>query len=94
MVYETITEAVQDLRRRGFTIDFNNGLESKRILYPEDFLIKEIYRFEGDTNPSDEDILYAICSKKGDVCGIYTDAYGAYSDGNKSEFLSKLPREK
>ena len=69
--YDTVTEAIKDLKARGFTLDFNlqaNALQCFNpdlVLEPEEFEIKEIYRFEGDTNPSDEEIVYAIESKDG-----------------------------
>jgi hypothetical protein len=61
--YDTVTEAINGLRERGFTLDFNLQANSLQCfnpdlnLTPEEFEIKEIYRFEGDTNPSDEEII-------------------------------------
>jgi hypothetical protein len=93
--YDTVTEAVNDLKRRGYTIDFN--VESDRIvchqtsiaLRPEEFEIVEVHRYEGNSNPDDEEVVYAIESKHGHK-GILVDAFGIYSDSVSSEMLEKL----
>ena len=58
--YDTVTGALQDLKLRGFTIDFNIAFDkiicskNETILNPHEFEIVEVYRFEGDSNPDDE----------------------------------------
>jgi hypothetical protein len=93
--YDTVTEAVNDLRRRGYSIDFN--LEFDRIvchetpvgLLPGEFEIVEVHRFEGNSNPDDEEVVYAIESKHGHK-GIIVDAFGLYADEVSSEMVEKL----
>ena len=93
--YETVTEALDDLSRRGFTSNFNiqcDAIECKELklkLHPADFEIVEFYRFEGDSNPGDEEVIYAIESKEG-LRGVLVDAFGIYSDKLSSEILEKL----
>lgn len=64
--YKTMTEAISDLKRRGYTLDFNlmfdgvHAHEESVALNPTEFEITELYRFEGDTNPDDEEVVYAI----------------------------------
>lgn len=93
--YTTLVEALDDLRRRGYTEDFNlkpTCIEcaSKQIdLYPDDFAITEIYRFEGATNPDDSSVLYAIEGKDG-MKGVLVDAYGVYATSVSAEMLAKL----
>jgi hypothetical protein len=93
--YETVTEALNDLKTRGFAADFNiqsNAIECRELnlqLNPADFEIVEFYRFEGDSNPGDEEVVYAIESKEG-LKGVLVDAFGTYSDGLSSEILEKL----
>ncbi len=93
--YETVTEALKDLKKRGFTADFNiqsNAIECRELnlqLHPTDFEIVEFYRFEGDSNPGDEEVVYAIESKEG-LKGVLVDAFGTYSDGLSSVILEKL----
>ncbi len=51
--YDTITEAVADLKKRGYSHDFNisdNRLNCDKLdkhFSHDDFEIKEVYRFEG-----------------------------------------------
>jgi hypothetical protein len=91
-----MVEAINGLRERGYKIDFNIAFdkiicsENKHSLHPEDFEITEMYRFEGETNPSDEDVLYAIESKDGKLKGIITSAFGMYADGVSTEMIKKL----
>jgi hypothetical protein len=63
------------------------------MLSPEDFEIVEFYRFEGDSNPGDEETVYAIQSKDG-VKGVLVNAFGIYSDGLTDEILQKLKIER
>src|SRR5580698_1014572 len=96
--YETMNEAVNDLMKRGYEHDFN--IEDDSILLkkndlrlsPEEFEIDEIYRFEGETDPGDENIVYAISSKSRNMKGILVNAYGTYSDGNAYKVISRLKK--
>lgn len=93
--YDTSSEALADLKSRGFTLDFN--LEEKHItcnqenlrLKPEEFQIAEVYRFEGASNPDDEEVVYAIESADGKK-GVLIDAFGLYSSALSDEMIAKL----
>jgi hypothetical protein len=92
--YDTITEAVTDLKKRGYTYDFNiknNRLACDHLenhLGHEDFEIVEVYRFEGPSDPADEAVVYAIEAPSG-ALGILVNGYGTYADEN-NEFLTQL----
>ena len=93
--YDNLVEALNDLRARGYKNDFD--IEPRCIkcsslniqLQPEDFSIVETYRFEGNSTPDDNSILYAIESKDG-VKGVMVDAYGPYADSLTPEMAKKL----
>lgn len=93
--YETMTDAINDLKKRGFTIDFNLSYDcivchdTPITLMPSEFEIVEVYRFEGETNPADAAILYGIASKHGEK-GVLVNAYGIYSDAVSDEMVRKL----
>jgi len=93
--YDTITEAVADLKKRGYTHDFNivnNRLASDKLdahFGHDDFEIKEVYRFEGPSDPADEAVVFAIEAPSG-ALGILVNGYGAYTDGESLEFMQKL----
>lgn len=93
--YDTLSEALNDLKKRGYIEDL--GLKSDCLecadkglyLHPEDFTIDEFYRFEGNSNPDDSSIVYAISSNDG-LKGVLIDAYGIYSEYMTDELVKKL----
>ena len=91
--YDTVTEAVEGLKQRGFTMDFNlkeNCIVCHEELFnPDDFEIVEVYRFEGDSDPSDEAVVYGIESRKGRR-GVLVNGYGISSDSLTAEMAQKL----
>ena len=91
--YETVSEAIKELRERGFTTDFNidgNALicESGKF-HKNDFEIVDVYRYEGDSDPGDESAVYAIEASNG-TKGILVTGYGASADIASTEILEKL----
>jgi len=94
--YDTLSEAIKDLQKRGYSYDFNLTPEClecaslKLEINPEDFEVDEIYRFEGMSSTDDNSILYAISSKNG-TKGLLVDAYGVYAE-NISEAMRKKLR--
>jgi hypothetical protein len=94
--YDTLVTALNDLRTRGFTTDFNLAFDrlktagNEKELLPEEFDIVEVYRFEGDTNPDDESVLFAIASHNGNIRGVLVSAFGAYSEPVSDELIKKL----
>ena len=95
--YETtLVDTLNKLKSEGYIEDFNlkeNQLvcsNGKHVLFHDDFHIDKVFRFEGETNPSDEAILYAISSEKYKLKGVLINAYGIYSDSVSDEMLQKL----
>ena len=94
--YDTVVEAINGLKERGYTVDFNLAHDkiicSNNIhcLPPDDFEITETHRFEGDTNPSDEDVVYAVESKDKKVKGVLSSAFGIYADSISTDLMKKL----
>jgi hypothetical protein len=97
----TLSQIIEILRNKGYNEDFgmtNNGFTAKnagRALSPDKVKIRKIYRFEGESNPGDMSVLYAMETDEG-TKGILIDAYGTYG-GNESEalaeFLNKVETE-
>lgn len=91
--YDTVTQAVSGLKKRGYTKDFNLGFDALICdgikCLPEDFEITEIYRFEGPSDPADEAIVYAIESKNGNK-GVLVNGYGVSSDALSDAMVKKL----
>lgn len=92
--YDTLLDALNDLKSRGYTFDFKlqfDCLECAETgkLDPNQFEITEVYRFEGMTNPDDSAVLYAIEGKQGEK-GTLVDAYGAYASPLSADMIEKL----
>ena len=98
--YDTVTEAVKGLKERGYTIDFNIAFDklicsdNNICLQPDEFEIVEAHRFEGDSNPDDEDVVYAVESKDGKIKGVITSAFGVYADPVSDKIIKKLAMNK
>ena len=94
--YGTLSETINALNKEGYTIDFNIDQEhlvhheSEMILSPDDFEIDKVFRFEGQTNPDDQSILYAISSPKFGTKGLLVNGYGISSDPVTNKLISKL----
>jgi hypothetical protein len=98
--YDTVTEALKDLKARGYTVDFNIAFDkiicsdNKVCLNPAEFEIVDVYRFEGDTDPGDENVVYAIQSKDSKIKGTLSSAYGMYAESISNEMIQKLSMHK
>ncbi|CAN5629526.1 hypothetical protein BH11BAC2_BH11BAC2_15480 [soil metagenome] len=94
--YDTVTAAVSDLIKRGYsdnlTLNPDHILcaEKEVSLDPNSFTIDEFYRFEGDSDPGDEMIVYAISSAEKGIKGILVNAFGPYSDAVTDALIEKL----
>jgi hypothetical protein len=93
--YDTVTEAVQGLKKRGYSIDFTLA-EGSLIcpvtplsLKPAEFEITEFYRFEGESDPADEAVVYAIESRGGQK-GLLVTGFGISAEGFAEEMIEKL----
>ncbi|MDQ3072554.1 MAG: hypothetical protein M3Q97_04730 [Bacteroidota bacterium] len=91
--YETVTEAILQLRKKGYTLDFNlreNCLACHDGTFgTEDFEIEEVYRYEGFSDPADEATVYGIRSSSG-LKGILVMGDELTMDAVSSEMLKKL----
>ena len=93
--YDTVSEAVNGLKKRGYTTDFNLDFDcikspgTPHSLKPSEFEITEVYRFEGDSDPGDEAVVYAIESRHGEK-GILVNGFGISADSVSDEMVEKL----
>ena len=93
--YESFTDALDDLRKRGYEADFEtqsfclycNDLDLRLI--EEEFQVDEVYRFEEDSNPDDIAVVYAISSSTG-IKGTIVDGFGASTGNTGFEMATKL----
>jgi hypothetical protein len=94
--FNSLIDAINTYRNQGYTEDFNlkkSCLECRNSQYKifhNEFAIDKFYRFEGDSNPDDQSIIYAISSEKYKLKGILINSYGIYSEPISDEMLNKL----
>lgn len=96
----TLSQVMETLRQRGIHREFRmneNGEmkyeDSEKIYKPEDLAILKTYRFEGDSNPADNVILYVVKDDHSNF-GIIIDSYGAesnYPGDDFDAFLRDIP---
>jgi hypothetical protein len=92
---KTLVSCTNSLMTKGYVTQFKaikHGLKSlttDKIYTPEEVKITNFYRFEGESDPSDSSILYAIETTSGEK-GTLTDAYGAYSDPHVAKFIKDV----
>lgn len=94
--YLTLAGALAELARRGFTEGFQvvegglRALGRAERIKPQDLVIREVYRFEGVSDPDDMAILYAMETVNG-LRGTLADAFGVYSDPAITAVLEAIP---
>lgn len=94
--FDTLVEGINELRKQGYVEDFNlkqNCIECRNgqfKIFHNEFEIDKFFRFEGESNPADSSILYAISSDKYKLKGVLINAYGIYSEPVTDEMLNKL----
>jgi len=93
--YESLVDALNDLRKKGYEADFSTSADCLYCgdldirLNPEEFHVDEIYRFDHDPNPSNNCVVYAITSSTG-IKGTLVDSYGDYAETLSFEMTRKF----
>ena len=94
-LYTSMAEALQELKKRGFTANFVfldmafRDVDSGHIFKADDLYIVEHYRFEGTSDPDDTSVVYAIASENGTL-GLIADAFGVYANPQLGGFLNHV----
>ncbi len=60
-----------------------------KIYTPGEVQIIDFSRFEGQSDPADNAIMYVIETDDG-VKGVLIDAYGTYADENVNKFITEV----
>ena len=92
---KSLVSCINALQADGFETQFKalkTGLESlttEKVYMADEIKILNFFRFEGDSDPADNSILYALETIDGER-GTLTDAYGPYSDTNVTNFVQQV----
>lgn len=92
-----VSQVLDDLRDQGYTSDFryeNNALipfdDANRHYSQEELVLVDTYRFEGNTNPEDDAVLYLIETNDGRK-GSISNGYRAFANTELDEFIATTP---
>ena len=89
---KTLSACTKMLEDKGYKTPFlvsKEGIKSvssDRMYKPNQVRIVDFYRFEGDSDPEDNAIIYALEAISGER-GLLIDAYGSEGDINISNFI-------
>src|SRR5437868_2669826 len=89
---KTLSSCMNSLQSQGYTENFMvneyglHGLNADRYYNPEEVRIVDFYRFEGESDPGDMAILYALETNDG-LKGIISDAFGSAGDPHVGKFM-------
>lgn len=93
---ETVIEAMRRLRAEGYVHDLQAAPGGQlrcqtcgALVDPESVTVTETIRFEGESNPDDEAIVFAIDSRGG-CLGQYSAAFGSSASVLDVEVLKRL----
>jgi hypothetical protein len=96
---DTSTEALQILERDGYTASFTvrDGRVGCGICGDDheatSAIVERIYRFEGMSNPGDEEIVFGLHCPVCDARGTLVSAYGPSADPEELDVLKILGRD-
>ena len=86
--YASVLKALEELKAMDFVVDFN--LQEEAIMNnPNSYTILHIYRYEGDSSPDEEAIVYGIKSMAGEK-GVFVAGFSANSESRAAQVLLKL----
>lgn len=96
MSLETMTEALERLAAEGYTASFSaerggircSGCASWHAA--DEVQIEEIVRFEGQSDPADEAVVFALACGECGIKGTMVAAYGPDMDPDDAELVLKL----
>ncbi|MDQ3015917.1 MAG: hypothetical protein M3R25_04235 [Bacteroidota bacterium] len=90
-----MVDILNRLTQEGYTTQFkasSKGICSMRtqnVFGPEVVEINHFYRFEGESDPADTSIVYAIETHSGEK-GTLIDSFGMYSDPDVEKFIKQV----
>ena len=95
---DPLTEKLAELEQQGYQADFKledgklKVVDGEQSFSADELTIKEDFRFEGESNPDDLSILYALEAKDG-TKGTVVHAYGPDANDKISEFMKGVKEE-
>lgn len=95
----TASQVLAHLAKEGYKEDFRAHKTKISICYkdieldPASLIVDKIYRFEGESNIGDEEIIFALRCPNTSIKGTYHVAFGPEMDPKDVKIVQKLRRE-
>lgn len=96
MTLESLSSALARLEAKGFrhSLRARRGalriIETDEMLEPERLRVDEIVRFEGETDPDEEVVLFAVSSADGAPLGTYSAMFGPATPAEDAAVVRRL----
>ena len=95
---DPLTEKLAELEEQGYQVDFKltdgklQVVDGEQSFSADQLTINEDFRFEGESNPDDMSILYALEAQDG-TKGTVVHAYGPNANDEISEFMKQVKEQ-
>lgn len=82
---QQLPETLKGLEKLGYTANLTPKVDhfecklGKQKLYPGNFVIDKIARFDSTSDPDGQSILYAVSSNDSKIKGVYVESFGPQS---------------
>jgi hypothetical protein len=92
---ETVVSVLNKLEKEGYETQFKAtdegllSLSTDIVYQPDQIKVENFFRFEGESNPDDTAIVYAVVTHNGEK-GTITDSFNSYGDENVAEFMKQV----
>lgn len=95
--FSTLSEAMNALKEKGYTLDFvvNDNIrlattnQDNKVYSNDQVKVVEFHRFEGESDPGDMSVLYAIETNDGQK-GLLVDAFGMNASRKVGDFVRHM----
>ena len=89
-----LSDMIRELENKGYSEnlvpEYDHFRFNQTHIYPQDFYVDDVIRFENSSDPDDQAILYAIRSDKHQIKGLYVESYGLYHDSLSTAMLERI----
>lgn len=92
---DSLVTVLASVEKMGFTTQFEvkstllHSIKTNYSYAPDQVKISRFFRFEGESNPDDSAIMYAIETNNGEK-GTLVDSYGAAADSAIANFIHNV----
>jgi hypothetical protein len=90
--YESAVLALEELKQNGYTEDYNIAFEDLERNV-DDFQIDYLYKYEGMTNPGDDNSIYGLSNATNGKKGVFVTGNLSFVEGRKQKIIMKLDKK-